>query len=286
MILQFFNLNKNTVDNDVQGIVYMNHKKRNYVYLNARRVFCFVLKRLKIYLYGFGEGKWNKRFKTYRHSFHLIFYTEVFFVYSRLQREKIKSNKSFENGGSLLISFDIYSLEIDPFRDPEPAIVLYLRILVFNIVLYQQGKKFYRFCTFIFLHIYKRSSGWSLEMFFCSSPLFDDIQYVSPQQSLLCSIPWTMHPWTLVPLNNASLGQGIFWTTLPLDVALLDDTPHEKRIPKICPIPGLHHQDVSPNDVSPTENSWMFHPLNKASLWYCVPDQCVPPDLGPRRAWN
>ena len=34
--------------------------------------------------------------------------------------------------------------------------------------------------------------------------------------------------------------------------------------------------DVSPTDVSPTENSWMLRPLNKASLGYCVPDQCVP----------
>jgi hypothetical protein len=29
-------------------------------------------------------------------------------------------------------------------------------------------------------------------------------------------------------------------------------------------------------DVSPTENSWMLRPLNKASLGYCVPDRCVP----------
>jgi hypothetical protein len=34
--------------------------------------------------------------------------------------------------------------------------------------------------------------------------------------------------------------------------------------------------DVSPNDVSPTENSWMLRPLNKASLGNCVPDRCVP----------
>jgi hypothetical protein len=33
--------------------------------------------------------------------------------------------------------------------------------------------------------------------------------------------------------------------------------------------------DVSPTDVSPTENSWMLRPLNKASLVYCVPDRCV-----------
>jgi hypothetical protein len=32
---------------------------------------------------------------------------------------------------------------------------------------------------------------------------------------------------------------------------------------------------VSPIDVSPTKNSWMLRPLNKASLGYCVPDRCV-----------
>ncbi len=34
--------------------------------------------------------------------------------------------------------------------------------------------------------------------------------------------------------------------------------------------------DVSPTDVSLTENSWMLRPLNKASLGYCATDQCVP----------
>jgi hypothetical protein len=34
--------------------------------------------------------------------------------------------------------------------------------------------------------------------------------------------------------------------------------------------------DVSPTDVSLTKNSWMLHPLNKASLGYCAPDRCVP----------
>ncbi len=29
-------------------------------------------------------------------------------------------------------------------------------------------------------------------------------------------------------------------------------------------------------DVSPTENSWVLHPFNKASLGYCAPDRCVP----------
>jgi hypothetical protein len=34
--------------------------------------------------------------------------------------------------------------------------------------------------------------------------------------------------------------------------------------------------DVSPTNVSPTKNSWMLRPLNKASLGYCVPDRCAP----------
>jgi hypothetical protein len=34
--------------------------------------------------------------------------------------------------------------------------------------------------------------------------------------------------------------------------------------------------DVSPTDVSPTENSWLMRPLNKESLEYCVPDRCFP----------
>ena len=34
--------------------------------------------------------------------------------------------------------------------------------------------------------------------------------------------------------------------------------------------------DVSPTDVSPTENSLMLRPWNKASLGHCVPDRCVP----------
>ncbi len=34
--------------------------------------------------------------------------------------------------------------------------------------------------------------------------------------------------------------------------------------------------DVPPTDVSPTENSWMLRPLNKASLVHCAPDRCVP----------
>ncbi len=33
---------------------------------------------------------------------------------------------------------------------------------------------------------------------------------------------------------------------------------------------------MSLTDVSPTENSWMLRPLNKASLGYCAPDRFVP----------
>jgi hypothetical protein len=32
----------------------------------------------------------------------------------------------------------------------------------------------------------------------------------------------------------------------------------------------------SPTDVSPTENSWMLHPLEKVSLGYFAPDQTIP----------
>jgi hypothetical protein len=32
----------------------------------------------------------------------------------------------------------------------------------------------------------------------------------------------------------------------------------------------------SPHDVSPTENSWMLHPLHKVSLGYFSPDRTIP----------
>ncbi len=32
----------------------------------------------------------------------------------------------------------------------------------------------------------------------------------------------------------------------------------------------------SPTDVSPTENSWMLHPLNTVSLGYFAPDRTIP----------
>jgi len=32
----------------------------------------------------------------------------------------------------------------------------------------------------------------------------------------------------------------------------------------------------SPTDMSPTENSWMLHPLDKMSLGYCAPDRTIP----------
>ncbi len=32
----------------------------------------------------------------------------------------------------------------------------------------------------------------------------------------------------------------------------------------------------SPTDVSPNENSWMLHPLDKVSLVYCAPDPTIP----------
>jgi hypothetical protein len=39
---------------------------------------------------------------------------------------------------------------------------------------------------------------------------------------------------------------------------------------------GGGHANQCRVDVSPTENSWMLRPLNKASLECCVPDRCVP----------
>jgi hypothetical protein len=33
---------------------------------------------------------------------------------------------------------------------------------------------------------------------------------------------------------------------------------------------------LSPTDVSPTENSWMLHPLDKVSLGYFAPDRTIP----------
>jgi hypothetical protein len=32
---------------------------------------------------------------------------------------------------------------------------------------------------------------------------------------------------------------------------------------------------ISPTDVSPTENSWMLHPLNKVSLGYFAPERTI-----------
>jgi hypothetical protein len=46
------------------------------------------------------------------------------------------------------------------------------------------------------------------------------------------------------------------------------------------PIECCHFQgcNVSPSltDVSPTENSWMLHPLDKVSLGYFPPDRIIP----------
>jgi hypothetical protein len=33
---------------------------------------------------------------------------------------------------------------------------------------------------------------------------------------------------------------------------------------------------IAPTDVSPTENSWMLHPLDKVSLGYFSPDGTIP----------
>ncbi len=64
-------------------------------------------------------------------------------------------------------------------------------------------------------------------------------------------VPWTLHciPWMMRLLDDMSLRRCV-------------------------PLPWS--ADVSPTDVSPTKNSWMLRPWNKASLGHCVPDRCVP----------
>jgi hypothetical protein len=42
----------------------------------------------------------------------------------------------------------------------------------------------------------------------------------------------------------------------------------------ICRVAMLVHP--RPTDVSPTENSWMLHPLDKVSLGYFAPDRTIP----------
>ncbi len=39
---------------------------------------------------------------------------------------------------------------------------------------------------------------------------------------------------------------------------------------------GRCNVSPSPTDVSPTENSWMLHPLDKVSLGYFAPDRTIP----------
>jgi hypothetical protein len=50
---------------------------------------------------------------------------------------------------------------------------------------------------------------------------------------------------------------------------LIFSLTHKVRTYKGCRV------DVFPTDVSPTENSWMLRPLNKAFLRYWAPDRCV-----------
>ncbi len=93
--------------------------------------------------------------------------------------------------------------------------------------------------------------------------------------------------WMFRPLDDASLGQCVPWTEHPLvnaslerDVASITDVSRSwttsRYFSLLYTIPSGCRVDVSPTDVSPTENSWMLRPLNKASLGYCVPDRCVP----------
>jgi hypothetical protein len=41
----------------------------------------------------------------------------------------------------------------------------------------------------------------------------------------------------------------------------------------------------SPTDVSPTENSWMLHSLDKVSLIYCAPARTIPSLNNARHSW-
>jgi hypothetical protein len=47
-------------------------------------------------------------------------------------------------------------------------------------------------------------------------------------------------------------------------------------MPEIIPHIIRCNVSPSPNDVSPTENSWMLHPLDKVSLGYFAPDRTIP----------
>jgi hypothetical protein len=44
----------------------------------------------------------------------------------------------------------------------------------------------------------------------------------------------------------------------------------------LCVLCGRCNVSASPTDVSPTENSWMLHPLEKVSLGYFAPDRTIP----------
>ncbi len=57
------------------------------------------------------------------------------------------------------------------------------------------------------------------------------------------------------------------------DISLMYPTlgPHQ-----VCPASTGCNVSPSPTDVSPTENSWMLHPLDKVSLDYFPPDRTIP----------
>jgi hypothetical protein len=63
----------------------------------------------------------------------------------------------------------------------------------------------------------------------------------------------------------------------PLNIVFRGRPVPDRRVPTLGPHLGTC-RDVSPSptDVSPTENSWMLHPLDKVSLGYFAPDRTIP----------
>ncbi len=76
-----------------------------------------------------------------------------------------------------------------------------------------------------------------------------------------------MYPRTMRPSLNVPSGD-FGWIARPLDDASRLSHPFVTEWDKCNVSP-------SPTDVSPTENSWMLHPLDKVSLDYFAPDRTI-----------
>ena len=75
--------------------------------------------------------------------------------------------------------------------------------------------------------------------------------------------------WGTLVRGTISKGRFVQGTQHPeLSVGTHRSGTHQPR--KRCDV------SPSPNDVSPTENSWMLHPLDKVSLGYFAPDRTIP----------